>query len=230
MEVWKPVVGYEGQYDVSSEGRVRSLARKCHLGRRTLKARILLQSPNAEGYLRLSLKSEGKARTVRVNRLVAMAFMPIPNCDEMEVNHKNGIKSDNAVSNLEWNTRKENQSHAVETGLWDKKKFYGKMRIHSDEVILTVAKLLRLGFKNSQVVRLTGISISTISFIRNGQVHSELTGLYRGAIKVNLKRKGIDDNKILELYKNGMTQTGISKNMNISQSRVSSAIVANRKR
>ena len=122
-EIWKDIEDYEGYYQVSNRGRVKSLERIMpspitKSGFQTLKTKILKPSLNLKGYQIVFLNKDGKKKTVLVHRLVAFAF-----CDgymdtdpPMEVNHKNGKHTDNDASNLEWVTPKENQEHAQDMG------------------------------------------------------------------------------------------------------------------
>lgn len=109
-EIWKPVVGYEGLYEVSNLGRVRSLdryAKQPKGGLRLIKGRILNQYINRCGYLFVSLSKNGKVKKITIHRLVAQAF--IPNPDNLpEVNHKDECKTNNRADNLEYCTRKYN--------------------------------------------------------------------------------------------------------------------------
>lgn len=113
-EIWKEVNGYEGFYEVSSLGRVRSIScriadKRCPNGKYH-KGRILKPGYTVNGYLQVLLRANGKYKSCRVHRLVAEAF--IPNTEnKSEVNHKNGVKTDNRLENLEWNTRSENAAH-----------------------------------------------------------------------------------------------------------------------
>lgn len=107
-EVWKDIEGYEGIYQVSNLGRVRSLDRKVatvHSALRTIKGKTLVPWTDKYGYLHVNLWSECKMKSQMVHRLVAGAF--IPNPDNMqEVNHKDEDKKNNRADNLEWcNTR-----------------------------------------------------------------------------------------------------------------------------
>lgn len=115
-EEWKPVVGWEGYYEVSNMGRVRSLNRivdsEVNRGQiKTKTARILLQSKNSQGYPIVHLNTPNRSSTLRVHRLVALAFLPNPN-NLPEVNHIDGNKENAKLTNLEWVTSKQNVVHA----------------------------------------------------------------------------------------------------------------------
>ena len=117
QENWKDVVGYEGYYKVSDKGRVMTVAREFikSNGRKCIVKEQILSQGVVRGYKCVDLKVSGNRKTMRVHRLVAMAFIGEPN-KEM-VNHKDGNKTNNILSNLEWATRSENELHAYNTGL-----------------------------------------------------------------------------------------------------------------
>ncbi|MHB9773487.1 NUMOD4 domain-containing protein [Lacticaseibacillus rhamnosus] len=99
-EIWKNIVGYEGLYQVSSLGRVKSLERIDSNGH-PVKERVLTSFPNRSGYCKVNLYRDRNMEVKSVHRLVAETF--IPNPDNLpQVNHKDENKANNAVSNLEW--------------------------------------------------------------------------------------------------------------------------------
>lgn len=112
MEEWRAIAGYNGLYEVSNTGKVRS---NNYLGHGNQKE---LSQWNNGGYLRVTLHKNGKTKKHLVHRLIAETFIPNP-WNKPEVNHKDGNKRNNNVSNLEWSTRKENLDHADKTGLRD---------------------------------------------------------------------------------------------------------------
>lgn len=121
-EIWKDIKGYEGLYQVSNLGRVKSLKRVILRNNQHGKyfvekeEKILKQFIQKKGYLRISLSQNGESKFLQVHRLVAQAFINNPDNKET-VNHINGIKTDNSVKNLEWCTNAENLQHSYMIGL-----------------------------------------------------------------------------------------------------------------
>ena len=118
MEKWKPVLNYEGFYEVSNTGFVRSLDRVYDLGYRKClyKGKLMQARDNGRGYLSVKLSKSNKARRVMLHRIIAQAFISNP-FNYKTVNHKDGDKNNNTISNLEWCTQKQNVEHAIRTGL-----------------------------------------------------------------------------------------------------------------
>lgn len=124
-EVWKDIPHYQGLYQVSNLGRVKALARKRinHSGGEWIQPECIMSiSYTADGYEKVSLTDiNHKRKTEKIHRLVALAF--IPNPDGLpEINHKNCIRDDNRVENLEWITHAENNAYTSKCGNKSKKK------------------------------------------------------------------------------------------------------------
>ena len=105
MEMFKEIQGFNGVYQVSNYGNIRSFSKYCKNGK------ILKLEKTSRGYLRISLKRKHYS----VYRLVAFHFLPTPS-EGLVVNHKDGCKENNSVSNLEWVTQKENVLHSFKNG------------------------------------------------------------------------------------------------------------------
>lgn len=119
MEAWKQIDNYDGLYEVSDLGNVRSVTHidffypdKEKLISRTKKGKMLIQS-EANGYRRVHLCKDGKVRIFSTHRLVAKAFIPNPN-NYPEVNHLNGVRNDNRAANLEWCSKSQNIRHCYD--------------------------------------------------------------------------------------------------------------------
>lgn len=153
MEIWRDVVGYEGVYEVSDYGRVRS------------KEKYLKQT-NSKGYKSVTLKKDENRRQYRVHRLVGFAFIPNPD-NKPYINHIDGVKDNNKVENLEWCTQKENIRHAIDTGLM--KSLYGESngssKLSESEVFKIRSLYHEKGYKQKKLATIFGVERSTISKI-----------------------------------------------------------------
>lgn len=124
-EIWKDIVGYEGIYEISNYGSIRTkegkITRTDRHGDRHWKQRTIKLKQDRNGYKRTSLWIDGKHQDWLVHRLVAITFIPNPNNYPM-INHIDGVTSNNYVDNLEWCTPKHNVNHAIDNGLMPYKK------------------------------------------------------------------------------------------------------------
>lgn len=105
MEIWRPVKGYEGHYEVSNKGRIKSLASN----------RLLSPHNNGVGYLKVELWKDKVGKKKYIHRIVADTFLPNP-LNRTEVNHKDSDPANNTLENLEWVSSSENTKHAVYKG------------------------------------------------------------------------------------------------------------------
>lgn len=146
-ERWKIIPGYEGYYEISSHGRVKALRRTvdCEDGDvRTYREKILCQAAHYGGpYLFSALSKGGKRKQISIARTVASAFIGKPGKGQC-VNHKNGIKTDNHATNLEWTTSSENSVHSHRVLLKNvrEQKYNHKL---TDERVLLGRKLFASG-------------------------------------------------------------------------------------
>lgn len=116
MELWKDINGYEGYYQISSQGNVRSVDR--FDGVHDRKGTVIKPNLKQNGYLQVGLRKHNTRKWFGVHRLVAIHFIENPN-NKPQVNHIDGNKQNNTIENLEWVTEKENQTHAAKRGLRD---------------------------------------------------------------------------------------------------------------
>lgn len=126
IEIWKDIKGYEGLYQVSNLGRVKSLE-----NRSNHKNQLIMKQSIVRGYKQITLCKNKVQKMYKVHRLVAETFIPNPN-NKNQVNHIDGNKRNNCYYNLEWCTASENMKHAFKTGL--KKQKVGKENPRSIKV------------------------------------------------------------------------------------------------
>ena len=156
-EEWRDVVGYEGLYQVSSEGRVKSLKRKgCK------SERILKPIDDGRGYLRVDLYAGGKRKRFKVHRLVCQAFHENPG-NKPQVNHINENKTDNRASNLEWATARENSNFGT------RNERVAKARSKLVGQYAQDGELIKVWPSTMEVERQAGFSNGNISQAANGK-------------------------------------------------------------
>lgn len=161
IEEWKPVVGYEGMYDVSNLGKVRRRYK-------TTPTRLLKLSPH-DGYLRAHLCRDNKARMWFVHRLVAEAFIDNPDGKPF-VNHIDGNRSNNVVSNLEWVTMSENHRHAFRVlGRQNRKGSQSNLAKLTEDQIYDIRRQASSGVLHRLIAEQYSVCRQTIGDIANGK-------------------------------------------------------------
>lgn len=163
-ERWLPIAGYEGIYQISSFGRVKALSiNKLH-GRyySICKEKILKQKIASTGYPGLSLSKDKVSIDFAVHRLVAEHFIPNPE-NKSQVNHKEGIKTDNRFFMLEWVTPKENTYHATLSGL---NKVIGEDNWNAKLTEKEVVEIRSSNLSHKQAANKYGVYFSVIQKIR----------------------------------------------------------------
>lgn len=154
-EIWKPIVGYEGLYEVSNLGRVKSLPRlkSSGIGKRNyITEEKILVKVNCLGYDCVNLYKDKKGKMFKVHRLVCENFLEKVDGKEL-VNHKDGNKKNNNLYNLEWCTSKENALHAFEIGLSKRKYQYFESEI---------SDLYKYGFTLRDISKFYGCKEGTV--------------------------------------------------------------------
>ncbi len=169
MEIWKDIKDFEGYYQISNLGNVKSLDREMIVngGIRKYYSKSITQSIEKDGYLTVTLWKNSKSKSFRVHRLVAEAFIENPNNYEI-VNHLDGNKQNNTVGNLEWCTIKENTNHAFRTGLRKSGEKHRWSKLTEFQV-RQIPNLLNQGFSQKYISKLYGVSYSCIKNICQGR-------------------------------------------------------------
>ena len=196
-EQWKDVVGYEGLYQVSTFGRVKSFKQN--------KTRILNPEICRNGYLRIDLRKYGAHKHFLIHRLVAETFLQ-NHTNKIQINHRDGCKLNNFIGNLEWATAAENIHHAVEKGLHSSGEFCTNARFTAEQI-----RFIRDGCKQltqKQVAAMFNVNPATINEIRLGKTYRNAGG----TIRPPESRRIADDirDQIRAEYKKGVRGHGYS--------------------
>lgn len=212
-EIWKDIPGFEGLYQASSLGRIKSLSTLGVMrtkGYSTRKEKILSQKKDKKtGYLHISLTDEnGIRKTFLPHRIIGNLFVPNPE-NKKEINHKKGIKTDNRASEIEWSTSSENQIHAYSTGLNCIK--YGE---ENHGTCLTNKNVLEI-FHNTQSAKeislLYNVPIYIVYQIKNGKNWSSVTGK-----TYETKSSRMPKDLVKEIYESDLPRHEILVKYNIS--------------
>lgn len=165
MEIWKEVKGFENDYEISNLGRLRTKERfvKHYKGGvRKYKSELKKIRLNTKGYLRCNLKKDGKRYDFTIHRLVALSFLK-EDKKRVFVNHKNGIKTDNRLENLEWCTQSENIEHAVKNRLI-------KTKLSDKEAM----EIKNSKLSNRKLGKIYNIDSTIVWRIKNGKAYKHL--------------------------------------------------------
>lgn len=165
--MWVPIQGYEDLYELNESGEVRRKTKLivCKDGRRKIiKGRLLKTTVGNHGYKCVTLSKDDKQKSFLIHRLIASHFMGSSlDPKKTDINHKNGVKTDNRIENLEWITRGDNVRHAHEIGLHDSRK--SRLRLSR----LCIAKKISYGIAGEIrfMYEVSGLSQKEIGNIYN---------------------------------------------------------------
>lgn len=189
-EIWLPVVGFEGLYEISNIGRVKSVPKTT--AHRTFEGRVRVGKPIIKrqrltkfGYLNLLLWKDGAYTHFMVHVLVARHFIPNPE-NKTEVNHLAGIKEDNRHFKLEWATRSENIKHAFRIGLINQDgENHPSNKLNNKKVL----EIFKSNLPQTKLANKYGVCVQTIANVQKGNNWSHITG------KINPNKKKQNDRK-----------------------------------
>ncbi|MGX8696911.1 MAG: HNH endonuclease [Prevotella sp.] len=171
---WSSVIGYEGLYEVSNDGRVRTVRHKTN-GHEIPPKELAINIYKSQRYARVRLYKKGKPKDHMVHRLVAEAFIPNPK-NKPQVNHIDGNRKNNRADNLEWCTQAENNRHAIDNGLQDPSRMIEATKKKVMQLTRS-GKLVKEWDSLTEAATTLGLQVSNISHCCNGRIGS--TGGYK---------------------------------------------------
>lgn len=184
IEIWKDVIGYEGYYQVSNIGRVKSLDRAFirSNGWNDFKpSRILVHNLDSKGYIKFSFYKNGVSKTVRLHQLIANAFIPNPNNHKI-VRHLDDNKLNNRLDNLAWGSDLDNKADAIRNGKIRKGKnhrFFGRTgELAPDAKIILDTQTGVYYFGTVEVANAKNMVHSTLKNKLNGQRKNNTSLIY----------------------------------------------------
>lgn len=159
MEIWKEVVGYEGYYEISNLGNLRSIDRYIEKSNGVIqyvKGKYIPGNLTSDGYIRVKLNKNGITKSTGIHRLVAESFIEKPISEEyLEVNHIDFNRTNNKFDNLEWSTHRQNIDHSCNNGNYKGKNGDKNGRaVYSDEDALNIRKLYEEGNTVMDIVKI----------------------------------------------------------------------------
>lgn len=182
QEIWKPVIGYEGYYEVSNLGNVRSLDRIVHHSgnfTRVQKGCLMkIRTTSTGHYSTVLLSKDNKKKHAKVHRLVALAFIDNPN-RYREINHKDEDKQNNRVDNLEWCTRKYNEAYGTKRARSCEHRDYKAIAKKNSKAVIQMSlegEIIRQWKSLAEISKTLGYSSGNISMCCNGKYTKPLYG------------------------------------------------------
>ena len=159
-EIFKDIPGYEGDYQVSNQGRIKSF-------KRYPQGKILCLKKDMCGYRQIGLSRNNKSKSVTVHSLVILAFVG-KGPDGMDINHIDGDKTNNHVDNLEYCTHHKNMRHAIKSGLLDNSgENHGQSKLTETQVLEIRARYEAGGIFQRELAKEYGVGYTTINYIVN---------------------------------------------------------------
>lgn len=176
-EIWKPIKNYEGLYEISNFGKIRSLDRTVPIRNSTKFIKGSLRKPQKKdnGYLFVILYKDSKSKNHYIHRLVAKNFIDNPSLKET-VNHIDGNKENNNINNLEWSTRSENSIHGFKNGLCKSCEKHYKSKLTNSDVLEIKNILKNTNLTQNEIANIYGVTQSTISAIKLNKKWKNLNG------------------------------------------------------
>lgn len=192
MEVWKPIKDYEQLYEISNLGKVRRLDCLVKRGNNEMlvKGGEMQLRDNGKGYLRVKLTKDNKSRRILIHRLLAEHFIPQP-LGLTIINHIDGNKQNNSITNLEWTTQKENVRHARETGLINMENWRDSISKAGKKMVKNLHKLNSkevINTENGEIYESIVIAAQKNGICRTG-LGKKLRGLSRNNTNLKLIEK-----------------------------------------
>lgn len=170
VETWLPVVGYEGRYEVSDRGRVKSLVGRLGVQRE----KILKPWAHVDGYLLVNLWKNDLGKTHRVHRIALQAFIGPPLSEKHEAAHLDGVRNNNVLTNLQWKTHVENEADKVIHGTLLFGEAHGATKLPDDQID-RIFDLHAKGYPQMWIAKLVGCSQNHISRVLSGENRSKRT-------------------------------------------------------